>query len=62
MVNATHSFKDDLGADSLDMVELVVIIEDEIGIDLPDEILEQDKVAYFYGDILHAVNYAKEQS
>lgn len=33
----TASFQDDLGADSLDVVELVMAFEDEFGIDIPDE-------------------------
>ena len=31
------SFTDDLGADSLDVVELVMAFEDEFEIDIPDE-------------------------
>jgi acyl carrier protein len=33
----TASFQEDLGADSLDVVELVMASEDEFGIDIPDE-------------------------
>lgn len=31
------SFIDDLGADSLDIVELVMVLENEFGIEIPDE-------------------------
>ena len=31
------SFKDDLGADSLDLVELVMALEDEYNIEMPSE-------------------------
>lgn len=31
------SFVDDLGADSLDQVELVMALEEEFGIEIPDE-------------------------
>ena len=31
---------DDLGADSLDIVDLVMSVEDEFGIEVPDEALE----------------------
>jgi len=36
-VALASSFTDDLGADSLDVVELVMALEDEFGIDIPDE-------------------------
>ena len=35
------SFIDDLGADSLDQVELVMAIEEEFGIEIPDEAAEK---------------------
>lgn len=36
-VKLESSFEDDLGADSLDVVELVMALEEEFGIDIPDE-------------------------
>jgi acyl carrier protein len=33
----TASFTEDLGADSLDVVEFVMALEDEFGIEIPDE-------------------------
>jgi acyl carrier protein len=36
-VTMEASFTDDLGADSLDVVELVMAFEDEFEIDIPDE-------------------------
>jgi acyl carrier protein len=35
------AFIDDLGADSLDTVELVMALEDEFGLDIPDEDAEK---------------------
>ncbi len=35
------SFTDDLGADSLDTVELVMALEEEFGIEIPDEDAEK---------------------
>lgn len=32
---------DDLGADSLDVVDLIMSIEDEFGVEVPDEALEE---------------------
>ncbi len=36
-VQPDASFVDDLGADSLDQVELVMALEEEFGIEIPDE-------------------------
>ena len=36
-VNAESAFVDDLGADSLDIVELVMALEEEFGTSIPDE-------------------------
>lgn len=45
------SFVDDLGADSLDLVELIMVFEEEFGQEIPDEDAEtiqtvQDAVTY----------------
>jgi acyl carrier protein len=48
------SFVEDLGADSLDTVELVMAFEEEFGIDIPDEDAEQMRTV---GD---AIAYLKE--
>jgi acyl carrier protein len=50
-VTAAASFTDDLGADSLDIVELVMAFEEEFGIEIPDEDAEsittvQDAINY----------------
>ena len=40
-VTLTASFIDDLGADSLDIVELVMTMEEEFDLDIPDEDAEK---------------------
>ncbi|HXE14663.1 MAG TPA: acyl carrier protein [Bryobacteraceae bacterium] len=40
-VDQSASFVDDLGADSLDIVELVMAFEEAFGIDIPDEDAEK---------------------
>ena len=40
-ITETTSFKDDLGADSLDLFEMVMTFEDEFGVEIPAEDLEQ---------------------
>lgn len=37
----TASFIDDLGADSLDIVELVMAFEEEFGVEIPDDAAEK---------------------
>ena len=50
------SFVDDLGADSLDTVELVMALEEEFGIEIPDEDAEKIQTV---GD---AIRYIEEKS
>ena len=52
-VSEGASFIDDLGADSLDTVELVMAFEEEFGIDIPDEDAEQMRTV---GDAIKYLN------
>jgi acyl carrier protein len=47
------SFADDLKADSLDLVELIMSIEEEFGVEIPDEEAEKMKTV---GDALQYLN------
>ena len=40
-ITEASSFKDDLGADSLDLFELVMALEDEYSVEIPAEDLEK---------------------
>lgn len=40
-ITAETSFKEDLSADSLDLFELVMALEEEFGVEIPTEDLEQ---------------------
>ena len=42
-ITADTSFKDDLGADSLDLFEMVMAFEEEFNVEIPDEIAEKIK-------------------
>lgn len=55
-VNMDSSFTDDLGADSLDLVELIMALEEEFDMEIPDEDAENIKT------VADAVNYAKANS
>ncbi|MFQ5622273.1 MAG: acyl carrier protein [Paracoccaceae bacterium] len=48
-VTETASFIDDLGADSLDTVELVMAFEEEFGIEIPDDAAESIQS---FGDVV----------
>ncbi|CAN5812208.1 MAG: acyl carrier protein [Gemmatimonadales bacterium] len=50
------SFVEDLGADSLDTVELVMAFEEEFGIDIPDEDAEQMRT------VGEAISYLKKNA
>lgn len=55
-VNMESNIQDDLGADSLDVVDLITTIEDEFDISIPDEAVEEIKTV---GDI---VNYIEKNT
>ena len=52
-VNRNASFVDDLGADSLDSVELIMAFEEETGITIPEEDAEKLKT---FGKVLDYLN------
>ena len=55
-VTMEASMQDDLGADSLDLVDLVMSVEEEFGVKVADEDLEKIKTV---GDI---VNYIEDRA
>lgn len=55
-VTPEASFKDDLGADSLDVVELVMELEDEFDLEISDE--DAEKIT----TVGEVVNYIQSQS
>ena len=48
------SFKDDLGADSLDLFELVMSFEEEFGVEIPTEELEKMNTVQDVMDYINA--------
>lgn len=48
-ITESSSFVEDLGADSLDTVELVMALEEEFETDIPDEAAEKMRT---YGDVV----------
>jgi acyl carrier protein len=55
-VTSEASFVEDLGADSLDTVELVMALEEEFGIEIPDE--DAEKIL----TVGKALDYIKEKA
>ena len=55
-VTPSASFVDDLGADSLDQVELIMAFEEEFDIEIPDE--DAEKIT----TVQEAINYIEEKS
>lgn len=55
-VTPDAKFDDDLGADSLDRVELVMSLEEEFGLEIPDE--EAEKIS----TVGQAIKYIEEHS
>ena len=55
-ISESASFIDDLGADSLDTVELVMAFEEEFGVEIPDDAAESIQT---FGD---AVKYITDNS
>ena len=53
-IETSSSFVDDLGADSLDTVELIMQFEEEFGIEIPDESAEKMTT------VQQAVDYIEE--
>lgn len=54
-IGLESSFKDDLNADSLDLFEMVMALEDNYGVEIPSEDLEK---LLTVGDV---VNYLKDK-
>jgi len=55
-VTPEASFTDDLGADSLDIVELVMAFEEEFSIEIPDE--DAEKI----GKVQEAIDYIEQNA
>jgi acyl carrier protein len=55
-VKPEASFVNDLGADSLDTVELVMALEEEFGVEIPDE--DAEKIA----TVQNAIEYIKAKA
>ncbi len=56
-ITMESSIIDDLGADSLDVVDMVMSLEEEFDVEIPDEEIEAMKTV---GDIIHYIEAQKE--
>lgn len=56
-ITEDSSIQDDLGADSLDVVDLVMAIEDEFGVEIPEDQVENIKTV---GDIVKFIEDNKD--
>ena len=54
-IKSESSFIEDLGADSLDTVELVMALEEEFSIEIPDEDAEKIKT------VQHVIDYVRKK-
>lgn len=57
-VTKTASFVDDLGADSLDTVELVMALEEAFGLEIPDE--EAEKIKTVGDTVTYVMAHSKK--
>ncbi len=56
-VTEEASFVDDLGADSLDQMELVMALEEEFGVEIPDE--DAEKITHVKDAISYITEHGK---
>ena len=61
-VTREASFVDDLGADSLDIVELVMAFEEEFDIEIPDEDAEKIKTIQAAIEYIHSISTDSKNS
>ncbi len=54
-VTPDKSFAEDLDADSLDLAEIIMAIEDEFGVTIPDEILEKVVTVQYAYDLVKTI-------
>lgn len=54
-INEDMKFLDDLGADSLDLIEIVMDIENEFEIEIPDSMFDVDDTSITVGKVLSVI-------